>query len=129
MTDIIINTTNIKVYEAIFELAKVYNRSDDEAQLLWEELLNSDEFMYEFVYYLEHGELNDKMQKYGFALSDIYVYQIGHYNLFISDIGKNYASCNKDAIVFDTFITMARLIKEPDSIIEKLSADLGNDIH
>ena len=128
MSDIIINTTNLKTYESIMEMSKMYGQTPEDANLLWNQLLTNDAFMYEFIYYLEHGSLCDKLRVHNFTLSDIYVYQIGHYNLFISDIGKNYASCNKNAIVFDTFITMAKLIADIDLILDKLTRSLGNDI-
>lgn len=127
MADIIINTTSLNAYHSLMEMAKVFNRNEEEADYIWSALIANSDFMYEFVYYLEHGCLYDKLKIQGHSLTDIYVYHIGHYNLFISDIGKNNAACNKNAIVYDTFLTMAKLILNPSDTLAMLEKDLGQD--
>ena len=43
------------------------------------------------------------------------------------DIGKNYQDCNKDALVLECFMMMAKMIKDPAPYISKLQKGLGMD--
>lgn len=127
MSDIIIKTTNLKVYDAVFTMAEAYGKEKEYAEYLWNKLLSSQELMDEFIYYLEHGALLDKMKVEGYTLTDIYVYQITNYNLFISDIGKNSKSCNKDFVVMDTFYLMGKMLDEPEDVISRMNEGKGMD--
>lgn len=127
MSDIIIKTTNLKAYDALFTMANMYGKSEDYAEYLWAAMLNNEELMKEYIYYLEHGNLLDNMKVCGYTLTDLYVFQIGSYNLFVSDIGKNNSECNKDLIIMDTFMLMAKLINNPDEVINKMNEGRGMD--
>lgn len=127
MSDIIIKTTSLKAYDALFTMAENYGKSKEYPEYLWNALLNNEELMSEFIYYLEHGTLQDKMRVSGYALTDLYVFEIGSFNLFVNDVGKNNADCNKDLIIMDTFTLMARLIDYPEEIIKRLNEGRGMD--
>lgn len=127
MSDIIINTTAIKSFAALNELSEMLDIGDTERDYLWDALGQNEDFMYEFVYYLEHGTIKDNIRVEGYSLTDLYVDRLQHFNLYVADIGKNSGECDKDRIVLETFIIMAGLIKEPESTLEKLTKEKGMD--
>lgn len=127
MSDIIINTTNLKAYEALFVMAAQFGKDKSYPEYLWNAMLDNEELMQEFIYYIEHGAILDKMKIHGYALTDLYVHQIVSYNLFVSDVGKNNSDCNKDLILMDTFTMMAKLIDNPDAVIKQLNEGRGMD--
>ena len=125
MNNIIINTTNINTYETLISLANATGKSLDTANELWDTMVLNSELLGEFIYYIEHGTINDKLKVNGIGLSDLYVSQLKRYNLFVSDLGKNTSGCNKAAIMFDTFVAMGDLIKNPGKYKEN---DFGMDM-
>jgi len=126
MANIILDSRKLMVYEDLKYLCDFSSKSSDFADSLWGELQSKPELYDEFVYYLDHHSLKDKLSVKGYSLTDLYVYNIGKYNL-LNDFGKNTAICNKEGMVLNCFWGMARLMDNPDEIIKKLEAGEGMD--
>ena len=80
----------------------------------------------EFIFYLEHHSLKDKVHCEGYGLTDLYIWQMNRYNI-IGDSGKNTDTCNKDRMVLKAFYDMAQMKKSPDEYIKKLTLGRGMD--
>ncbi len=93
---------------------------------LWEALVLDEELMKEFMYYLDHHTLLDQVKCRGYALTDLYVWQMDRYNL-IRDIGKNTSCCNKEAMVLNAFWAMVEMKKDPDTYVKRLTEGRGMD--
>ena len=119
MGTIILDARRIKAYERLRELAECVGRDETFVEKLWKFLVEDDAFMKEFVYYLDHHALLDEMKCCGYGIMDIYVWMIEHFNLMM-DYGKNGQECNKDALVLDAFLELARMKKDPDVWVKRL---------
>ena len=119
MGTIILDARKIKAYERLCELAEYVGREAGFVEELWKALLEDDELMKEFVYYLDHHALLDEMKCSGYGIMDIYVWMIERFNLMM-DYGKNGQECNKDALVLDAFLKMAQMKKDPDAWVKRL---------
>lgn len=126
MNTIIYDARRIKAYERILELGAYAGKEEEFVEELWKASVADGELMSEFIYYLDHHSLLDKMQCRGYGLTDLYVWLIERYNL-MQDYGKNTVSCNKEAMVLDTFWMMAEMKKDPDTYIRRLNGGLGMD--
>lgn len=127
MSDIIINTTSLKAFDALSTMSQLYGKEEGYADRLWQCMLDNNELMEEFIYYLEHGMILDKMKVSGYSLTDLYVFEIENFNLLITNLGKNSNDCNKDLMVLNTFYRMSELIENPEAMIRKLNEGRGMD--
>lgn len=126
MEDLIIQTSLIRNYSFITGIVYQNNMDEKFVDVLWNHLLNKADLMDEFSFYVSNHEFKDEVRCEGFALTDIYVQRIANANL-MNDYGKNSSSCNKDAMVLETFLEMARLMDDPKGYKKVLESDLGMD--
>ena len=126
MTNIILDSRKIMVYEDLKYLAELTGKKEGFADRLWEGLLKNDDLYQEFLYYLDNKALKDEFSFDGYALTDIYVTMIGRYNL-LNDIGKNTSMCSKESMVLETFMGMLSLIENPEEYKKKLQNNDGMD--
>ena len=126
MSDIIISTEHIKVFENLNYLCSVTEKSSDFARALWDGLIINEELYEEFIFYLENRYLKDQIKIEGHSLTDIYVYTLERYNL-LSDSGRNMSSCSKDALILDTFMGMLMLKKDPSAYLKMIDDEKGMD--
>ncbi len=124
---IILDTRRMKAYEALKELGSYSGKEEDYIESLWMELISDDELMSEFMYYLDKHSIYGEISCEGYTLTDLYFYNLRQYEIH-QDIGKNYADCDKEALVLDTFTDMALMKKEPRKYVKKLEFDPGMDM-
>lgn len=126
MSGIMYDARRIKAYEAFLSLGEYAGKDSEWLGALWEELVLDSGLMKEFMYYLDHHTLLDEVKCRGYALTDLYVWQMDRYNL-VRDIGKNTSVCNKEAMVLNAFRTMIDMQKDPDTYLRRLTAGIGMD--
>ena len=102
MNGIVYDGRKIKAFEGLLALGEYAGKEERWISELWEALVLDEELMKEFMYYLDHHTLLDQVKCRGYALTDLYVWQMDRYNL-IRDVGKNTSCCNKEAMVLNAF--------------------------
>jgi len=127
MSNLVIETTYIKIYEYLHELCKLAGVTQEWGDELWNKLLTDDELFKEFIYYLENHTFKDEIKIKGYSLSDLYVFQLDKYNL-VREIGKNPTTCNKETMVLNAFYMMASMKEDPEKCIKRLESGWGNDM-
>ncbi|MBO4980618.1 MAG: hypothetical protein J6C84_01805 [Lachnospiraceae bacterium] len=126
MNGILYDARRIKAYEGFQALGKYAGKDIGWLEDLWTELVLDEDLIMEFMYYLDHHTLLDRVKCRGYGLTDLYVWQMDRYNL-IRDIGKNTEACNKEAMVLNAFRTMLDMQKDPDGYLKRLTAGTGMD--
>lgn len=126
MNGIIYDARRIKAYEGMQTLARYAGKSEEFTAKLWESLISDPDMMKEWMYYLDHHNLLDEVVCGGYSLTDLYVWQMKHYNL-VQDTGKNTPDCNKEAMVLDAFAAMFCMKKEPELYKKQLENGQGMD--
>lgn len=126
MNGIVYDARRIKAYEGLLCLGEYAGKDNKWLNGLWEELVLDSSLMKEFMYYLDHHTMLDEVRCRGYALTDLYVWQMDRYNL-IRDIGKNTSVCNKEAMVLNAFRTMIDMKKDPDTFVRRITAGQGMD--
>lgn len=126
MNGIVYDARRIMAYEGFLELGEYAGKDREWLDNLWKEIVMDEGLTEEFMYYLDHHTLKDKVKCRGYALTDLYVWQMSRYNL-IRDIGKNTSGCNKEALVLGAFRTMIDMKKDPDTYVRRLTEERGMD--
>ncbi len=126
MNSIIVDGRKVKAREIIKKWGVYAGKSEEYTDALWDELVFDEPLFEELLYYLEHHELLDHYKCHGYSLTDLYVLRLKDYNLRI-DYGKNPVSCNKEAMVLETFAEMLRLKKDPEHFIKVLEEGRDQD--
>lgn len=126
MNDIILDARRIKAFEAFTELGEYTGKEAGWLDELWGMLISRDELMTEFMYYIDNHSLLDNVSVSGISLTDIFVNQMGKYNL-INDTGKNSRECNKETMILNSFYSMGKLMEDPDKYIKGYFEDPGMD--
>lgn len=119
MNGILYDARKLKVYEDLQYLGELTGKSETYINRLWEGLLLDAELLKEFMYYLDNHYLLDEMKVQGYSLTDLYVWQITKFNMK-QDLGKNTDTCNKEAMVLDTFYGMLELKENPELYIKRM---------
>lgn len=126
MSGIVYDARRIKAFEGLMALGDYAGKNGAWLDGLWAEMVADEALMKEFMYYLDHHTFLDELQCRGYALTDLYVWQMDRYNL-IRDIGKNTVACNKEAMALGAFRTMADMQKNPDAYLRRLTSGEGMD--
>ena len=126
MSGILYDARKVMAYQGLIQLGEYAGKSAGFLEELWAELILDEGLMTEFMYYLDHHSLLDKVRCRGYSLTDLYVWQMDRYNL-IREIGKNPAGCNKETMVLNALRTMIDMKKDPDTYVERLTRGTGMD--
>lgn len=126
MNGIVYDARRVKAYEGLLALGGYAGKEPSWLDSLWEGFVANDGLMREFMYYLDHHSLLDEVKCEGYALTDLYVWQMDRYNL-VREIGKNTECCNKEAMVLNAFQTMLLMQKDPATYVKRLTAGEGMD--
>lgn len=126
MNGIVYDARRLMAYEGFVALGEYAEKDKDWLDRLWSELVQNEGLMGEFMYYLDHHTLKDEVKCRGYSLTDLYVWQMGRYNL-IRDIGKNTSCCNKESMVLGAFRTMLDFQRDPDTYERRLTEGKGMD--
>ncbi|MBE5932700.1 MAG: hypothetical protein E7263_04690 [Lachnospiraceae bacterium] len=110
---ILYNAGKIKSFENLKTLALMVGETDEFASSLWQDMLNDEELLDEFNYYVVNRTLKGKVKCGDFTLLDLYFAQMNKYNYF-HDIGRNPNNCSKERMVLHAFKQMVDMKKDPD---------------
>lgn len=124
--NIILDGRLIKTYNALNELCSYAGKEESFSEKLWSELMDDPGLMEEFIYYIEHHTFLEKDKCWGYGLTDLYFFNMRNVEIK-QDVGKNYEDTDKEALVLDTFLSMADMKKNPDPYIKKLEEGPGMD--
>lgn len=123
---IIYDGNHVAAYESLRKLCEYANRPIQWCDELWGRMLEEQDLMDEFLYYLGHHVFADKMKVEGYSLTDLYVQQLDRYNIS-RDSGKNTAACNKEEMVLGAFEMMSKLKQNPEETLRKWRDGFGMD--
>ncbi len=126
MNGIVYDARRIKAYEGLLALGEYADKDVEWLGRLWEGILADNALLKEFMYYLDHHGFLDELKCEGYALTDLYVWQMDRYNL-VREIGKNTECCNKEAMVLNAFYTMYLMQKDPAVYVRRLTSGEGMD--
>lgn len=126
MTGIVYDARRIRAYECLMTLGEYAGKDAAWLNILWEGILADSALLKEFMYYLDNHSFLDELKCEGYALTDLYVWQMDRYNL-VREIGKNTEMCNKEAMVLNAFYTMYQMQKDPAAYVRRLTAGEGMD--
>lgn len=126
MSGIVYDARRIRAYEGLLALGEYAGKEEKWLGGLWEGLVLDSGLMKEFMYYLDNHTFLDEDKCEGYALTDLYVWQMDRYNL-VREVGKNTECCNKEAMVLNAFYTMLQMKKEPAVYVKRLTAGQGMD--
>ena len=76
MAGILYDARRIKAYEGLLALGEIADETRQWCDELWEELVFDQELLDEFIFYLEHHSLKDKVHCEGYGLTDLYIWQM-----------------------------------------------------
>lgn len=113
-------------YEALCSLGEYAGKEAGWLDALWSGIVTDGALLKEFMYYLDHHGFLDELKCEGYALTDLYVWQMDRYNL-VREIGKNTECCNKEAMVLNAFYTMCLMQKDPAVYVRRLTSGEGMD--
>lgn len=123
---ILFDQSKLKAYDGLVRICEFTGRTQEWQQALWCEFLTQQRLYDAFVYYLEHHGLPDFPKCGEYSLTDCYVWQIEQDNLRM-DTGKNTADCNKEDMVLQSFMMMAKMLRDPEAYTKKISDWKGMD--
>ena len=126
MNGVVYDARRIRAYEGLLALGEYAGRDTQWLDALWAGILQDSALMKEFMYYLDHHGFLDELKCEGYALTDLYVWQMDRYNL-VRDIGKNTECCNKEAMVLNAFYTMHLMQKDPTTYLRRITSGEGMD--
>ena len=124
---IIFDARRMMAYERLKELGALSGKDEDYLEELWTEFIDDAELLGAFAYYLDNHSLYDGIECAGYGLTDLYFYNMRSYEMG-QDVGKNYADCDKEALVLDSFLFMAKMKKEPEKYVRLLNSVPGMDV-
>lgn len=123
---ILFDQRKLKAYDGLVRICEFAGRTQEWQQAMWCEFLTQKRLYDAFVYYLENHGLPDFPKCGEYSLTDCYVWQIEQDNLRM-DRGKNTADCNKEDMVLQSFMMMAKMLRDPETYAGKLSDWKGMD--
>ena len=126
MSNIIIETSRIKVCQYLYDLCDYCGYEREWTDSLWQDIILDSRLYEELVYYLSNHTLMDKICVEGYSLTDLYFFQMNKYTL-LTEIGKNPVECNKDRMVLNAFNMMAGMLKNPEKYIRLIEEGKGED--
>ena len=126
MNGVVYDARRIRAYEGLLALGEYAGKPAEWLDELWAQIVMDGALLKEFMYYLDHHGFLDELKCEGYALTDLYVWQMDRYNL-IRDVGKNTEMCNKEAMVLNSFYTMCLMQKDPTNYLRRLTSGEGMD--
>ncbi len=119
---ILYNAGKIKSFENLKALALTVGETEEFAATLWQDMLQDQELLEEFNYYVVNRTLKGTVKCGEFSLLDLYFAQMNKYNYF-HDIGKNPNNCNKERMILHAFKQMVEMKKDPEYLKHFESAE------
>ncbi len=123
---IVYDARRIRAYEGLQALGEYAGKEASWLDALWAGIVSDEALLREFMYYLDHHGFLDALKCEGYALTDLYVWQMDRYNL-VREIGKNTECCNKEAMVLNAFYAMYLMQKDPAVYVKRLTSGEGMD--
>lgn len=127
MSDIIIASEKIKLYERLDYLCKYSGYSDEWKDDFWRDILINKGVYDEFLFWVDKNDLLCKYSIAGYYITDIFVWEMRKFNVR-HDRGKNYDDCDKTVMMMNSFRTMLDMGKDGgDNIIRDMETKNGGD--
>lgn len=126
MSNIIIASEKLKLFEIVSNWAEYAGYSDEWTNKFWQDLLLTSEVYEEFLYYVDNNDFLCKYSYNGQFITDIFIWEMRKFNIK-TDRGKNYADCDKAEMVLNAFRTMLDMKENGDHIIDAMENKNGAD--
>lgn len=105
MSNIIIASEKLKLYEVVTSWAEYAGYTPEWADEFWGDLLLNSDVYDEFLYYIDNNDFLCKCSIDGQNITDIFIWEMRKFNIK-TDRGKNYQDCDKAEMVLNAFRTM-----------------------
>lgn len=120
------NTERYRAYQRITELCCFTYQESTWADDFWLTLIKSPKIYEEWVYYINNNNFLGKYKISGYSIIDVFVWQINHFNRFMS--GTCDSHCKGAYTLLKTFDFALKMEEDPDTYVYKLEESQGNDI-
>ena len=111
----------------VLELAGEAGEGPGYGEALWQELKQSQGLLQELAYFHEYGKFLDKYQVEGYTLTDVLIWQVDHFKLYM-DRPEEMNRYRRQRLLLSAFETMLGMEKDPAPYIEKIRGETGQDI-
>lgn len=114
------------IQDFIKELCQKSGESELFAGQFRDALLEDEEILREFAYYMEHRDFACKAKVSGYTVVDVMVWQMDHFKAQL-DRGHDDMKQNGDKMLLMAFDTMLRMEKQPEKYIYLMQSETGTD--
>lgn len=127
MSNIIIASEKIKLYERLEYLCQYCNFSNEWKDEFWKDILYNKPVYDEFLFWVDKNDLLCKHSIKGYFITDIFVWEMRKFNVH-HDRGKNYDDCDKTVMMMNSFKTMLDMEKDGGAeLIRDMETKNGGD--
>ena len=114
------------IQDFIKELCQKSGESELFAGQFRDALLEDEEILREFAYYMEHRDFACKAKVSGYTVVDVMVWQMDHFKAQM-DRGKDDMKHNGDKMLLRAFDTMLKVEQSPEYYVNLLQTATGTD--
>ena len=108
-------------------LAVQAGKTEEYGKKLWEGIRQSGGLLQELAYYYDNGQFLCRYEVAGYTLADILVWQVDHFKLYM-DRPEEMNRYRQPRLLLASFDTMLQMEKNPESFVEKMRLETGQDI-
>lgn len=108
-------------------LAVQAGETEEYGKRLWEGIRQSGGLLQELAYYYDNGQFLCRYEVAGYTLADILVWQVDHFKLYM-DRPEEMNRYRQPRLLLASFDTMLQMEKNPESFVEKMRLETGQDI-
>ena len=117
---------NKELYEYARSLCEQAQEEEGTLEVFWKRISEYPEIIKEFEYYREHNDFLCELKPGGITIADILVWQIDRFKAAL-DEGKFALKYNGPHMVLGAFYTMADVIDDPESYVNRFRSETGSD--
>ena len=117
---------NKELYEYARSLCEQAQEEEGTLEVFWNRISEYPDIIKEFDYYREHNDFLCELKPGGITVADILVWQIDRFKAAL-DEGKFALKYNGPHMVLGAFYTMADVIDDPDSYVNRFRSETGSD--
>lgn len=116
-----------ELHKFVLELAARAGESSEYAEQLWQGIRQSGGLLQELAYYHDYGSFLSKYQVAGYTLSDVLVWQVDHFKLYM-DRPEDMNRYRQERLLLAAFETLIQMEKDPRALADKMREETGQDI-
>lgn len=117
---------NTEAYEYAMSLCAAAHEEDGVLETFWRRISAYPEIIKEFDYYRLNNDFLCELKVEGITIADILVWQIDRFKAAL-DEGKFALKYNGPHMVLGAFYTMADVIDDPKSYVNRFRSETGSD--